>query len=80
MYLGIQASMPPADVAVRLAQVLNVTVEYLVTGETHGEKPANKYKSMEMDMEVLPEQVVDSLKMMVRTLAQQNRERGLEPT
>lgn len=80
MYLGVQASMPPADVAVRLAQVLNVTVEYLVTGETHGEKPANKYKSMEMDMEVLSEQVVDSLKMMVRTLAQQERERGLEPT
>ena len=34
MYLGSQGSMPPADVAVRLAKVLNVTVEYLVTGET----------------------------------------------
>lgn len=33
MYLGTQASMPPADVAVRLAKALNVTVEYLVTGE-----------------------------------------------
>ena len=33
MYLGTQASMPPADVAVRLAKALNVTVEYLVMGE-----------------------------------------------
>lgn len=33
MYLGTQESMPPADVAVRIAKVLNVTVEYLVTGE-----------------------------------------------
>ena len=32
MYLGTQGSMPPADVAVRLAKALNVTVEYLVTG------------------------------------------------
>ena len=33
MYLGTQGSMPPADIAVRLAKALNVTVEYLVTGE-----------------------------------------------
>ena len=33
MYLGSRESMPPADVSVRLAQVLGVTVEYLVTGE-----------------------------------------------
>ena len=32
MYLGRRESMPPADVAVRLAQALGVTVEYLVTG------------------------------------------------
>lgn len=38
MYLGTQGSMPPADVAVRLAKALNVTVEYLVTGENSGKK------------------------------------------
>ncbi|MBQ9627054.1 MAG: helix-turn-helix transcriptional regulator [Treponema sp.] len=32
MYIGTQKSMPPADVAVRLAKVLGVTVEYLVEG------------------------------------------------
>ena len=32
-YVGSQASMPSADVAVKLAKALNVTVEYLVTGK-----------------------------------------------
>jgi transcriptional regulator with XRE-family HTH domain len=31
-YLGKQASMPPADAAIRIAAALNVSVEYLVTG------------------------------------------------
>lgn len=31
-YLGGQTSMPPADVAVRIAKALDTTVEYLVTG------------------------------------------------
>ena len=31
--LAENASMPPADAAVRIAQVLGVSVEYLVTGE-----------------------------------------------
>mgnify|MGYP002867301929 CR=1 FL=1 len=31
-YVGSQGSMPAADIAVRLAQVLGVSVEYLVTG------------------------------------------------
>lgn len=33
MYVGNRSAMPPADVAVRLAKVLGVSVEYLVTGE-----------------------------------------------
>ena len=32
-YLGKQASMPPADAAVRIADALGVTVEYLIKGE-----------------------------------------------
>ena len=31
-YLGARASIPPADIAVKIANVLGVTVEYLVTG------------------------------------------------
>ena len=32
-YLNSREYMPPADVAVKIAQVLGVTVEYLVTGD-----------------------------------------------
>lgn len=32
-YLGVRASIPPADIAVKIATALNVSVEYLVTGE-----------------------------------------------
>lgn len=32
-YLGGQTSMPPADVAVKIAKALDTTVEYLVTGK-----------------------------------------------
>ena len=32
-YLGVRASMPPADIAAKIANALGVTVEYLVTGQ-----------------------------------------------
>ncbi|MCD1653546.1 helix-turn-helix domain-containing protein [Treponema zuelzerae] len=32
MYVGSRLSMPPADIAVKIAEVLGVSVEYLVTG------------------------------------------------
>jgi len=37
-YLGKQASMPPVDVAVRIASALGVTVEYLVSGDDNKNK------------------------------------------
>lgn len=40
-YVGSEACMPSAEVAVRLAKVLGVSVEYLVTG-AEDEKPAAK--------------------------------------
>jgi transcriptional regulator with XRE-family HTH domain len=39
-YLGKQASMPPADTAVKIASALGVTVEYLVNGDENGTKNA----------------------------------------
>lgn len=32
-YLGARASIPPADIAVKIADALHVSVEYLVKGE-----------------------------------------------
>lgn len=33
-YLGARASIPPADIAVKIAQVLGVSVEYLILGDS----------------------------------------------
>ena len=40
-YVGAESCMPSAEVAVRLAKVLGVTVEYLITGEDNS-KSQNK--------------------------------------
>ena len=45
-YVGSRACMPAADVAVRLAQTLGVSVEYLVTGlNTHTENTQGNSKN-----------------------------------
>lgn len=54
-YLGSRASMPPADIAVKIANALNVTVEYLVTGKnTRTQKPSNEITSLKNSIENLP--------------------------
>ena len=42
-YLGARASMPPADIALKIANALDVTVDYLVTGQenTKQDMPLN---------------------------------------
>lgn len=55
-YVGSESCMPSAEVAVRLAKVLGVSVEYLVTGED-----ANQ-KSCENDAELQTTQVRRLLK------------------
>ena len=44
-YLGKQASMPPADTAVRIAGVLGVTVEYLVNGQDSNRETSPQFIS-----------------------------------
>jgi transcriptional regulator with XRE-family HTH domain len=43
-YLGIRASIPPADIAVKIAHALGVSVEYLVTGKD--EKSVHPYNQI----------------------------------
>ena len=70
MYLGTQASMPPADVAVRLARALNVTVEYLVTGEIKRQPlQRHPFGQLEADFALLPADVARSIEAMVHVLA-----------
>ena len=44
-YLGKQASMPPADTAVKIAAALGVTVEYLVNGQEDSREPSSFFVS-----------------------------------
>ena len=40
-YLGARASMPPADIAIKIAEALGVTVEYLVSGQEVKKQESN---------------------------------------
>lgn len=74
MYLGTQCSMPPADVAVKLAKALNVSVEYLVTGEkTLTNPPRIQYKHIEEDLLILPQKVLLPLLDMIHNMADTER-------
>ena len=54
-YLGVRASIPPADIAVKIARALNVTVEYLVTGQEHKKQEKTPDINTRSLMQILPE-------------------------
>lgn len=70
MYLGAQGSMPPADVAVRLAKVLNVTVEYLVTGNDPVFPSARKFSRLETDLESLSGELYANIEALVHKIVE----------
>lgn len=56
-YLSSRASIPPADVAFKIAQALNVSVEYLVTGNpmyNESIQKNNQQNSIEEKISILP--------------------------
>jgi transcriptional regulator with XRE-family HTH domain len=77
MYLGAQQSMPPADVAVKLAAALGVSVEYLVTGKEYRHSVdisqfINQRDFLE-DMAALPIDLAQLIKAMVKSAAGRER-------
>lgn len=75
-YIGYREVMPAADVAVRLAQSLGVTVEYLVTGEENNE--LSKYlpfKKLLDDLLVLSEMSLETIYTMVHAAAELERKK-----
>lgn len=72
-YLDTQASMPPADIAVKIARALDCSVEYLVTGERNKNDEMAKYKPFRKildDLLILPEDIRSSFEVMVHAAAQ----------
>jgi transcriptional regulator with XRE-family HTH domain len=76
-YLGAQQSMPPADIAVKIAAALGVSVEYLITGKAYKEKTdISKYlqfKDVLDDLAVLPEETLEPLKAVIKAFADGRR-------
>lgn len=59
-YLGSRATMPPADIAVRIAKALNVSVEFLVTGK---EDSVEKNLMAEDQSKILKDIMADLIKL-----------------
>jgi len=78
-YLGVQQSMPPADIAVKIASVLGVSVEYLVTGsEIQRSRDISKYiqfRDVLDDLANLPVEILNPIKAMIKTAADYNRKK-----
>lgn len=63
-YIGTRGSIPPADVAVKIAKALNVSVEYLVTGESekaNRENASNMFELFSSDKKFLLKDIIDIL-------------------
>ena len=79
-YLGPQQSMPPADIAVKIASTLGLSVEYLVTGKEYRQSvDISKYlqfRDLLDDLTILPEEILDPVKAMIKTAANNERKRN----
>ncbi len=73
-YLGVRASIPPADVAVKIADALNVSVEYLVTGTDKKVKTVSSNSSNEKavisDLNSIPSNIKETLQKLIHQTAQ----------
>jgi transcriptional regulator with XRE-family HTH domain len=76
-YLGARATMPLADAAVKIARSLGVTVEYLVSGKIPAESDNThkdiKYRDILDELPYLPENSLDSVRDIVKTIASKER-------
>ena len=78
-YLGAQQSMPPADAAVKIASVLGLSVEYLVTGKEYSQSVDIsgylQFRGILDDMSVLPDEILDPIKAVIKSFAEEERKK-----
>ena len=79
-YLRAQQSMPPADTAVKIASALGVSVEYLVTGKEYRQSVDIsgylQFRDILDDLAVLPDEILEPIKAMVKTAADNERRKS----
>ncbi len=77
-YLGVRASIPPADIAVKIADALNVSVEYLVTGKSKSNSENlsensnfnSEEKSLLKDLNSVPKEMQKTFKTLIHQTAE----------
>ncbi len=77
-YLGVRASIPPADIAVKIADALNVSVEYLVTGKSKSNSENfnenstfnSEEKSLLKDLNAVPKEMQKTFKTLIHQTAE----------
>lgn len=83
-YVDSRAVIPNAEIAVKLASVLDTTVEYLVTGKDKTiPKDFSKYmvfRDIFDDMLVLPDELLVFIKVMIHAAAEAERKKREEET
>ena len=79
-YLRAQQSMPPADTAVKIASVLGLSVEYLVTGKEYQQSVdiSNylQFRNLLDDLAILPDEIIDLVKVMIKAAANNERKKN----
>jgi transcriptional regulator with XRE-family HTH domain len=79
-YLRAQQSMPPADTAVKIASALGLSVEYLVTGKEYRQSvnisKYLKFRDLLDDLAVLPAEILEIVKAMIKTAANNERKKS----
>jgi len=78
-YLRAQQSMPPADIAVKIASALGLSVEYLVTGREYRQTvDISKYlqfRDLLDDLAELPDETFKPIKEVIKTFANNERKK-----
>ena len=81
-YLGPQQSIPPADIAVKIASVLGLSVEYLMTGKEFRQSvdisDYLRFRDVLDDLLLLPDEILDPIKAMIKTAANNERKKMAE--
>ena len=78
-YLGPQQSIPPADIAVKMASVLGLSVEYLFTGKEQQQSVDTsnyiQFRDILDDLLILPDEILDPIRAMIKTAANNQRKK-----
>jgi transcriptional regulator with XRE-family HTH domain len=72
-YLSIRGSIPPADYACRISEVLNVTVEWLINGTKYQipqKDDSEKYLSIIRDFKTLSPEIQNTIQIMIHAAAE----------